>query len=42
LRFIVDVSGKPQAALYSGQKAAAWERVGFGAAVLRTSTPRPR
>jgi len=40
--FIPDTAEKPQAALDNGQKAAAWGRVGFGAAALRASIPRPQ
>jgi len=38
--FIPAKSEKPQAALDNGQKAAAWGRVGFGAAALRALSPR--
>jgi len=41
MHFIPARSEKPQAALGSGQKAAAWGRVGFGAAALRALVPRP-
>jgi len=37
---MVAVSEKPQAVLGSCQKAAAWGRVGFGAAGLRPLIPR--
>jgi hypothetical protein len=41
MRFIPAKPENPQAALCSGQKATASERVGFGAAALRASIPRP-
>jgi len=41
-RFIPAKSEKPQAVRSNGQKAAAWGRVGFGAAALRALIPRPR
>jgi len=37
---MVAVSVGPLAVLGSGQKAAAWGRVGFGAAALRALIPR--
>jgi len=40
--FIHAKSEKPQPVPCIGQKAAAWGRVGFGAAALRASIPRPR
>jgi hypothetical protein len=42
MSFIPAKSEKPIAVLCMGQKAAAWGRVGFGAAALRASIPRPR